>query len=104
MKKLLALFGCLALIGCGKTYYKNVDGVNASIAVSLPDEDMFKIQLVEYISGSKTTVKEPAQIQHKFKSYSTNEYLWGMIKIQEHRESDIEVYPTNSIPNEVKWK
>ena len=84
--------------GCVRTYYRNVDGVNASIAVSLPDEDYIKLQVVEYISGNKTIVKEPAKIKHNFKTYATNEYLWGMIRINERRENDITVTPTNAMP------
>lgn len=54
--------------------------------------------MVEYISGNKTTVKEPSTIKQNYKTYSTNEYLWGMIRINEHRENDITVIPTNAIP------
>lgn len=100
--KNLALVLLLLSCGCVKTYYRNVDGVSASVAVSLPDEDMFKIQLVEYISGNKTMVKEPATISQQYKTYSTNEYLWGMIKINERRENDITVTPTNALSHVLK--
>lgn len=97
MQKLIVVLTLMiSLLGCSKVYYRTVDGVNASIAVSIPDEDIFKVQLVEYISGSKTTIKEPSSINHKYKSSSTNDYLWGLIRINENRENEIYIIPTTN--------
>ena len=99
MKKLIlaaALFaGCA---GCFSPYYKEVDGTSTILGVSLPDEQYIQINALSYLGGSKTTVKEPAKIEHEYECWSTNSYF-GIVQTREYRKSKITVCPTNAVPD-----
>jgi len=99
MKKNI-VFVVLALVLCGCTapYYKEVDGTSTILGVSLPDEQYIQINALSYLGGSKTTVREPSTITHKFESSSSNSYF-GVIHTQEYRKDKIVICPTNTICN-----
>lgn len=96
MKKLIAFILALLLCGCYSPYYKEVDGTSTILGVSLPDEQYIQINALSYLGGSKTTVKEPAKIEHEYECWSTNSYF-GVIHTHEYRKSKITVCPTNCI-------
>ena len=63
MKK--AVFAlALALAGCATPFYKETDGTSTILGVSLPEESYMKINMLSYLGGSKTYVREPAVITH----------------------------------------
>ena len=94
VKKLLAIF-MLLICGCTQ-FYKEVDGTSTILGVSLPDEQYIQINALSYLGGSKTTVKEPAKIEHEYECWSTNSYF-GIIHTHEYRKSKIKVCPTNIV-------
>lgn len=83
--------------GCFSPYYKEVDGTSTILGVSLPDEQYIQINALSYLGGSKTTVKEPARIEHEYECCSTNSYF-GIVQTREWRKSRITVCPTNTVP------
>lgn len=95
MKKLIAIILALLLCGCAQ-FYKEVDGTSTILGVSLPDEQYIQINALSYLGGSRTTVKEPAKIEHEYECWSTNSYF-GVIHTHEYRKSKITVCPTNCI-------
>lgn len=95
MRKALVVL-LAALAGCAAPYYKEVDGTSTMLGVSLPDEQYIQINALSYLGGSKTVVREPACIVHKYTSASTNSYF-GVIHTQEYRESKVTVTPTNVV-------
>ena len=74
-KAMLALAAAVFLAGCLSPYYKEVDGTSTILGVSLPDEQYIQINALSYLGGSKTTVKEPAKIEHEYECWSTNSYF-----------------------------
>lgn len=95
MVKKMMLAACAFLIGCANPYYKEVDGTSTILGVSLPDEQYIQINALSYLGGSKTTVKEPAMIEHEYECWSTNSYF-GIVNTREYRKSKITVCPTNT--------
>ena len=96
MKKLIAFILALLLCGCYSPYYKEVDGTSTILGVSLPDEQYIQINALSYLGGSRTTVKEPAKIEHEYECWSTNSYF-GIVHTREYRKSKIEICPTNMV-------
>lgn len=97
MKKLIAIVLALLICGCAQ-FYKEVDGTSTILGVSLPDEQYIQINALSYLGGSKTTVKEPAKIEHEYECWSTNSYF-GIVHTREYRKSKITVCPTNAVPD-----
>lgn len=93
---LIAAAALALCTGCFAPYYKEVDGTSTILGVSLPDEQYIQINALSYLGGSKTTVREPACIVHRYTSASTNSYF-GVVHTREYRESEITVTPTNSV-------
>lgn len=91
------LAAAILLAGCSTPYYKEVNGTSTILGVSLPDEQYIQINALSYLGGSKTFIKEPANIVHEYEVASTNSYL-GMVHTREWRKSKITVCPTNSVP------
>ncbi len=92
-----APLACALLVlaaGCKAPYYKSVDGTSTILGVSLPDEQYIQINALSYLGGSKTIVKEPSVITHKYVTSSTNSYF-GVVTTREYRESNLTVSPTN---------
>ena len=95
MKRLL-LITLLLVAGCTSPFYKEVDGTSTILGVSLPDEQYIQINALSYLGGSKTIVREPANIEHEYECWSTNSYF-GVIHTQEYRKNKIKVCLTNAI-------
>ena len=96
MKKIV--LAMLLLAGCTSPFYKEVDGTSTILGVSLPDEQYIQINALSYLGGSKTVVREPAVIIHKYETASTNSYF-GVIQTHEWRRSLVTVCPTNESSN-----
>lgn len=90
MKKALVVLLAIVSFGCSSPFFKSVDGVSNSVAISIPSEDAIKLQVLEYLSGEKVVVRDKAKIKYKFESASTNNYF-GIIHIKEHRQSEVQV-------------
>ena len=95
MKVIIALLLAL-LAGCSTPYYKEVDGTSTILGVSLPDEQYIQINALSYLGGSKTVVREPANITHEYECWSTNSYF-GVVRTHEYRKSKVTVSPTNDV-------
>lgn len=95
MSKYLMLL-LLFLTGCTSSFYHSIDGTSMLLGVSLPDEQYIQINALSYLGGSRTTVKDPAKIEHEYECWSTNSYF-GVIHTHEYRKNKITVCPTNCI-------
>lgn len=82
----------LMLYGCTNVFYKNVDGESDIVGVTIPDEEMVKLQIIQHLNGQTVKVKDRSTISHEWRSSSTNEYF-GIIKIRESRYGKISVTP-----------
>lgn len=96
MKNPIAIFFAFLMCGCTQ-FYRETDGTSTILGVSLPDEQYIQINMLSYLGGSKTTVKEPAKIEHEYECWSTNSYF-GVVRTHEYRKSKITVCPTNAVP------
>ena len=93
MKKIVAIVLALFLAGCtSQSFYHSIDGTSTILGVSLPYEQHIQINALSYLGGSKTTVKEPAKIEHEYECWSTNSYF-GIVHTHEYRKSKITVRP-----------
>lgn len=93
MKKILIAMFLMA--GCTAPFFKAVDGTDTEIAVAIPNDDTFKVQLLHYLSGEKVYVKDPASITYEFKHSETNNYF-GMIETKTFRQSKVKVIPSTT--------
>lgn len=95
MRVLAVIAALIAASACGCTsaYYRSLDGVSASIAVALPDEELLKIQALEYLSGSKVVVRDPSEVTQTFESTSANSYMFGLIETAESRKNTVTARP-----------
>ena len=96
LKNLAALSMLLLFSACTAPYYKEVDGTTTMLGISLPDEQYVQINALSYLGGAKTSVKDPAKIEHEYECWSTNSYF-GIVHTHEYRKSKITVCPTNMI-------
>ena len=97
MKNLLILciISLLFCCGCHNNYFRMVDGVSNSLGIYLPDESNLKINILEYLSGEKVSVRDASKIKYSYNFISTNNYF-GLIHVNEQRHSEIEVTPTTN--------
>lgn len=79
MTKYALAIALLACLGCGKAYYRAVDGTDVLVGVGLPDDEVVRLEVAHYLSGSKTSVREPARITHEYRTAETNSYF-GLVK------------------------
>ena len=86
----------LTITGCAHNFYSEIDGTSTILGVSLPEESYMKINMLSYLGGSKTYVREPAVITHEYETASTNSYF-GMVHTREWRRSAVTVCPTNDV-------
>ena len=93
MKKIVAIALAFFSAGCiSQSFYHSIDGTSTLLGVSLPYEQYIQINALSYLGGSKTTVKEPAKIEHEYECWSTNSYF-GIVHTHEYRKSKITVRP-----------
>ena len=95
MKKIVAIVLALFLTGCTcQSFYHSIDGTSTILGVSLAYEQYIQIHALSYLGGSKTTVRDPANIEHEYECWSTNSYF-GVVHTHEYRKSKLTVCPTN---------
>lgn len=82
----------LLLAGCTSNFYHSTEGTSTILGIYLPEESCIKINMLSYLGGSKTCVREPSRIRHEYESSSTNSYF-GVVKTVETRKGSIEVEP-----------
>ena len=49
------------------------------VGVGLPDDEVVRLEVAHYLSGSKTAVRDPATITHEYRAAETNSYF-GLVK------------------------
>lgn len=88
----LGLAAALALCatGCSRPFFRSLTGTQTAIAVSIPDEDYIKLNIVSYLNGELVTIRDPSWIKYKFKTAETNSYF-GIVRTEAFRESEIRV-------------
>lgn len=95
MRYLILVLALLA-VGCTSPYYRSLDGTSTSVGLCVPESDTMRLDVVQYLSGSRVSVKDKGTITHEYKCSSTNSYF-GLIRTQEHRESRIVVRPAKAM-------
>lgn len=86
----------LFTLGCSSSYYRSLDGTSTSVGICVPESDTMRLDVVQYLSGSRVSVKDKGTITHEYKCSSTNSYF-GLIRTQEHRESRVVVRPAKAM-------
>ena len=81
----------LFFAGCSSPSY--VQGVDVSLGLSVPATDgAAQISLFEYISGIKMSSTTNLPFKVVYKEWTTNSYF-GVINVNEHRETEVDMKP-----------
>lgn len=91
MRYLILVLALLA-VGCTSPYYRSLDGTSTSVGICVPESDTMRLDVVQYLSGSRVTVKDKGTITHEYTHTSSNRYF-GVISTVESRSSKVTVKP-----------
>lgn len=81
---------CL-LTSCKTPVATHTSGIAVELGVSLPTEAGVKLEIANYVSGSRLKLYEPFAGKYKTKHSTTNSYFYGLIKIAEESEQTLEL-------------
>ena len=84
----LALFA----VGCSSSFYRSLDGTSTSVGICVPESDTMRLDVVQYLSGSRVSVKDKGTITHEYSHSLSNSYF-GIIQTSEQRSSKVTVKP-----------
>lgn len=80
--------------GCS-TQQKAVEGTSIQLGAYLPfDGNLYGIELMSYVNGLKIQASSNQSFQVSRTYYSTNDWLWGMMKTVESSDTSIQVGST----------
>lgn len=81
---------CL-LTSCKTPVATHTSGIAVELGVSLPTEAGVKLEIANYVSGSRLKLYEPLTGKYVTKHSTTNSYFYGLIKIAEESEQTLEL-------------
>ena len=84
---------CL-LTSCKTPVATHTSGIAVELGVSLPTEAGVKLEIANYVSGSRLKLYEPLTGKYKTRHSTTNSYFYGLIKIAEESEQTIDLKTT----------
>lgn len=82
----------LLAIGCSSSYYRSLNGTSTSVGICVPESDTMRLDVVQYLSGSRVSVRDEGTITHEYSHSASNTYF-GVIHTFETGTSKVSLSP-----------